>query len=246
MININSKIPLIGIYKITSPSNKIYIGQSINIKLRKGRYKHLGCKKQPKLYNSLIKYSWEQHIFEIIEECLIEQLNERESFWKIHFIELLGWENCLFCEIYDRGIGGPRSKEVLEKIGNGNKGKKLSEETKKKISNSRKGIKFSKEHKDKLSILRRKRIISKETGDKISKSNRGRKLTKEQRLNHKKRSIPIIQYDLNMNKIQDWPSAKEASLHNKPQQPDISACCHGKLKTAGGYIWKFKNIINGI
>jgi len=46
---------MVGIYKITSPSGKIYIGQSINIeKTWKYRYKNLNaCKRQTILYNSL-------------------------------------------------------------------------------------------------------------------------------------------------------------------------------------------------
>ena len=48
---------MIGIYKITSPTKKIYIGQSINIEYRIESYKKLiRCKKQIKLYNSLKKY----------------------------------------------------------------------------------------------------------------------------------------------------------------------------------------------
>lgn len=72
----------IGIYKITSPSNKIYIGKSINIERRWIEYKKLqSCKEQRYLYNSLKKHGPENHIFEIIEECNIENLNEREIFW---------------------------------------------------------------------------------------------------------------------------------------------------------------------
>jgi hypothetical protein len=44
----------IGIYKITSPTNKVYIGQSIKINERKRKYKKLDCKNQPKIYNSLL------------------------------------------------------------------------------------------------------------------------------------------------------------------------------------------------
>ena len=31
---------MIGIYKLTSPSNKVYIGQSLNIKNRLSKYKN--------------------------------------------------------------------------------------------------------------------------------------------------------------------------------------------------------------
>ena len=58
---------IIGIYKIINPKGKIYIGQSTNLKKREDSYEKLRCDKQYKLYNSLQKYGWEQHIFEIIE-----------------------------------------------------------------------------------------------------------------------------------------------------------------------------------
>lgn len=46
---------IIGIYKITSPSGKIYIGQSINIEKRWEKYQKYieNIKNQIKLYNSL-------------------------------------------------------------------------------------------------------------------------------------------------------------------------------------------------
>ena len=58
----------------------------------------------------------------------------------------------------------------------------------------------------------------------------------------KKRSKPIIQYDLNMNKIQEWPSAIDAclSLEKNPKSSALSECCNNKRKTAYGFIWKFK------
>lgn len=42
-----------GIYKIISPTNKIYIGQAIDIIFRINQYEKLNCKNQRKLYNSL-------------------------------------------------------------------------------------------------------------------------------------------------------------------------------------------------
>lgn len=127
------KKDIIGIYKITNPKNKIYIGQSIDIERRFKEYKKLHCKQQPKVYNSLQKYSPENHIFEIIEECTYDQLNNRELYWKLYYNSV---NEGLNCELYDNGIG-PRSNEVKQKIGKihkGNKynlGKKRTEETKK-------------------------------------------------------------------------------------------------------------------
>jgi hypothetical protein len=49
---------MIGIYKITNPQGKIYIGQAVDIKRRKQVYEGIysSLKGQPKIYNSLKKY----------------------------------------------------------------------------------------------------------------------------------------------------------------------------------------------
>lgn len=80
---------IIGIYKITSPSNKIYIGQSINIKKRFSAYNYydreyeyyIKNNKKSLILRSLQKYGTKLHKFEIIEECTEEELNEREIFY---------------------------------------------------------------------------------------------------------------------------------------------------------------------
>lgn len=51
---------------------------------------------------------------------------------------------------------------------------------------------------------------------------------------------PVIQYDKKNNFIREYFSIREASKENSVREQHISACCRGKLKTAGGYIWKYK------
>lgn len=129
----------IGIYKITSPKGKIYVGQSINIEKRKNTYQSLnvGIKGQPKIYNSLLKYSWKQHKFEIIEECSLEQLNEREMYWGLYY-----------------GVLGENGLNL--KLGNANG--TCSEETKKKMSESSLGKSKSEIHKHNLSLAKKGRL----------------------------------------------------------------------------------------
>ena len=87
---------MIGIYKITSPSGKIYIGQSIDIKKRWKRYANLsGVEGQRRLYRSLKKYGFDNHNFEILIECDFEQLNELERYYQ-DIYNVLG-ENGLNC-----------------------------------------------------------------------------------------------------------------------------------------------------
>ena len=62
------KKKIVGIYKITNPKGRVYIGQSINIFKRFSYYKMLQCKGQKKVYSSLVKYGYENHKFEIVTE----------------------------------------------------------------------------------------------------------------------------------------------------------------------------------
>lgn len=74
-----------GIYKITSPVKKIYIGQSINIINRFQNYRNLNCKQQLYLYNSLKKYGVEKHKFEIVCQCDRSELNNLEKYHIVLF-----------------------------------------------------------------------------------------------------------------------------------------------------------------
>lgn len=90
-----------GIYKITSPVGKVYIGQSSDIKNRFKVYQRLSCKQQVKLYNSLKKYGVENHQFDIIEYCSEEDLNCSERFWQDEFGGIC--KNTLNCLLQECG-----------------------------------------------------------------------------------------------------------------------------------------------
>lgn len=76
----------IGIYKIINTVNgKVYVGQSINIYERWAQHKYKSIYPEELGYNSAIhaamrKYGFENFIFEIIEECEPELLDERERY----------------------------------------------------------------------------------------------------------------------------------------------------------------------
>lgn len=120
-----------GIYKITSPSGRIYIGQSKDIYKRWNAYKNLESKSQPRLHKSLLKYGYENHEFEIIQRCDHCELNDREIFY-INFFNTFNSTHGLNLKM--GGLSGVVSAESLKKIGDGNRGKKLSDETKALIS----------------------------------------------------------------------------------------------------------------
>ena len=49
----------------------------------------------------------------------------------------------------------------------------------------------------------------------------------------------VIQFDKMNNLIKVWKYIKLASSELNIQRTDISSCCSGRLKTAGGYQWKY-------
>jgi group I intron endonuclease len=212
---------MVGIYKITNPKGKIYIGQSININKRKSAYKCIDKRIMgPKIYNSIQKYGWENHTFEIIEECLVNELFEKESYWKITTLESQGgeWNKVLFCNLYDIGSFGPLSDHVKNKI----KGQKRTKETKQKMRESKLG-KPSNFQNHTHSVLTKQKM-------------RESKLGKPS--NNKKRKIS--QYDLNGNFLKTWDSLKEISLTLNLSHNSIHRCCQKKQKKAFNYIWKYK------
>jgi len=103
----------------------------------------------------------------------------------------------------------------------GTTGMKHSEESKRKISEGLKGH---------ISPNKGKKM-SKESCEKKSKSMMG------------VMNKSILQYDLQDNFIKEWSSISEAylSLNKKITNGCINLACKGKIKTAFGYKWKYKN-----
>lgn len=199
-----------GIYKIVSPNGKIYIGQSVNLKVRLKRYKNKDCKTQSKLFNSFIKHGVNSHIFEIIEYCKIEYLNERERYWQDFYNSTIEGLNCRLTKTNDKS--GSISEETRRKLSILNKGKILSKETKNKMSLSKKGIK---------------------------NYNKGKKLSKNIRLKMSKAQMkPIDQLTLDNILITTWDSALTASSYLGLIATHIRACCRGNRKSTGGFKWR--------
>jgi group I intron endonuclease len=223
---------MIGIYKITSPSNKIYIGQSINIERRFKEYKRIAKRSAGvKIINSLLKYGPENHVFEVIEECNENQLNEREIFWKQYYKSV---EHGLNCDYFDKG-GGPKSEETRRKMSEGGKGKKRSEETKQKLRKPK-----TEEHKQNIS--KSKQNISEETKRKISEGKKGKTPNRDYKEWAKQQQKPILQYDLEGNFIREWEGTKVAAAYLGCDPTTITANLKGKTKKGYGYIWKRKTI----
>jgi len=82
---------MVGIYKITNPEGKSYIGLSREIEVRWNSYKNMQFQsKNTKLRESLENYGYENHTFEVLEEIKLTKdtygkntalLRKRERYW---------------------------------------------------------------------------------------------------------------------------------------------------------------------
>ena len=209
---------MIGIYKITSPSGKIYIGQSVNIQSRFSAYMRLSnCSEQHKLYRSFLKYGVEFHIFEVLEECVIEKLNQQERYWQDFYNAVVEGLNCMLTGVGDRI--GSHSQQTIEKMRIAAKGKPKSLEHAEKIRQARLGTKQSQE-----TIQKRKR-----TQEPMHSSEEW--LAKIPRK-------PVVQLK-DSQIVAEYPSIRKAK--RVTGITTIGDCLAGRVKKAGGFVWKYRD-----
>jgi group I intron endonuclease len=166
------------IYKITSPSDRVYIGQTNNFKRRLRNYNNYMCKGQTRLYASFKKYGVENHKFEIIKECLEQEMNEFERFFQEKY-DVLGKKglNCKYQKT--NGKSGKLSEETRSKISKSNKGRKIPKEQIERHRAIMKGRKLTPDHVEILRKVHTGKIVSKETRKKMSEARMGWKPSSE-------------------------------------------------------------------
>lgn len=147
------------IYKATSPSGKVYIGQTTQpmLKRRSRHYSDAYNGKISKLCSAIRKYG-DRIVWETVQDNItIDKLDKAEIF----YIDKYNSYN----NGYNMTIGGQNpqlTKTAKKKISKFNKGRRHSERTKRKMSETHKGMhvgsknnmygkKLSKEHKDAIS-----------------------------------------------------------------------------------------------
>lgn len=167
----------IGIYKITSPSGKIYIGQSVDIENRFKTYLRYSCKSQPKLFASLKKYGSENHKYEILHICTKEELSMQEKY----YVDLFkSFESNNGLNVRDGGGNVAKlSEEQKIKISKSLTGKKHSLERINANIKAQTGKKLTECHKLKIKLSNKKANLGKkasiETRIKQSLAHKGQK-----------------------------------------------------------------------
>ena len=237
------------VYKHTAPNGKVYFG--ITCRDPKARWKKdgSGYRTSPRFYSAIQKYGWDNIQHEILETELSKEeacaeekrlISEFKSYdRKFGYNQTYGGETGLkitdeirrkISEVNTQFYSSPSNRDAVRKR---MIGIKRSEESKKRMSESKKGIKlppFSEEHKKKISEYAKNRFHSEE---------QSREWMKKGIESAKKKSKPVIQYGLDFVEIQRFDSTKQAARETGVGSGNISKCCNGRTKTAGGYIWTF-------
>ncbi len=227
------------IYTITSPTNRIYVGQTWHRQIRESYYRRLEITKksgQPKVYRSIVKYGWGSHSFKIRIKLSSNTTQSVLDFWEKLLMDIYRYKGYKLLNSKEGGSNGKHSDESRIKMSvsqkkrylNGTKpwnfGKPISEEQKQKLREINLGKKYGPQSKEDREKKRQAHLGRKRTGTALENI----------RKFHPVR--PIDQFTKNGQFIRSWPSVKEAQkslkLHN------ISKNVHGEIKTCGGFVWK--------
>lgn len=134
------RLKIIGIYKIVNTkNNKIYVGSAVSILNRFTQHRHLLNKN--KHFNNHLQSSWNFYgkdifNFEIIEECSLEELKNKEEYYiKKHNTtdRNFGYNKRLDCST---NLGIKMSMEIREKLRQSHLGHKRSSDAHNKILKS--------------------------------------------------------------------------------------------------------------
>lgn len=137
------------IYKITSPSGRVYIGVSSDYKKRLKAYKSKNCKSQYGILHSLQKYGFSSHSVDIIEKFTSTKAYayDKEMFWiRSYMSNCKKYPEHRGMNMTNGGegrVGSTMSEENKKAQSVRLLGKKASEETRRKMSESHIGKKIN-------------------------------------------------------------------------------------------------------
>lgn len=174
---------MVCIYKITSPSGRIYIGQTRNYHKRLKDYRKGKGKGQHKLRKSFLKYGLDAHTFEVVRFCSDHWLDAWEKYFIIKYDCITSGLN-----LKEGGANGRLSPESLQKMKDKLKGKPglkgkdhpsfgkpIPEERRVRISAAHKGRKFTSEHIKNLTASLKGRKFTDAGKEACAASRRGKK-----------------------------------------------------------------------
>lgn len=180
---------MIGIYSITSPSLRVYIGQSWQIEKRWREYgKPSTVKRQPYICASINKYGLQSHTFRVVHELPSSTTQATLDFWERLYMSAYSAQGIPLMNIRGGGSRGRLAQETKDKIGAKHRGRKTAEDVKLRMSLARRGVKKSESHKRNIgrANLGRQSFIEAFRGERNLKA----KLSPEQVAEIRRRHVP--------------------------------------------------------
>jgi hypothetical protein len=247
---LNKDVKICGIYKIVSPTNRVYIGQSNDIRRRLlTYYEPKGGSSQIRLKSSFNKYGIDLHNFTVLEECEESCLNERERYWQDYY-NVLGKKglNCKLSTTLDKS--GKLSVKTKKLIATKTKGttKTCQSSMKKVYQYSKEGV-FINEYVSVREAARQLNIfatsISAAIKNRRYSNSAGGYLWSFEKLSFHTgyvgvKSKNIIQLTLDNVFIREFSSICSAAKELNLSKSGIIKCCKEKQKQCGGFIFKYK------
>lgn len=149
---------VIGIYKITSPSGYVYIGQSWDIKNRwRGYRKSKSLERQPFICASIRKHGLHRHKFEIIHQLTGEVDQATLDAHEQYYMDIYRGLGKKLMNARGAGSHGRLCEESKAKISKAKKGKKATDAARLALSISHKGLKKSDAHKRNIGLAHKGR-----------------------------------------------------------------------------------------
>jgi group I intron endonuclease len=124
---------MVGIYKITSPTNKVYIGQSWQIEHRFRCYRLYLAPSQQILDLSFRKHGYSNHVFEIIHELPEDVSQDVLNNYEQLYMDAYRGAGFLLMNIREAGSKGRHSEDTKRKMSEAQKGKIISEAEKQRL-----------------------------------------------------------------------------------------------------------------
>lgn len=196
----------VGIYKITSPTGSVYIGQSSDIVKRWRYYSSVYSKSsQPRLFNSFRKYGVSAHSFEIVHELPVDVSRDVLNSYEVFYISLYKNTGVKMLNIKGGGSHGAHSAETKEKMSRARKGRAQSPETVEKRVQQMRGKKrkpMREEHRKRLSELMVGRKHENDTRIKMSISQKAAWLRTPER-GHNEKTKLLLSLKMGGKKLSD-------------------------------------------
>ena len=219
-----------GIYKIENKqTKKVYIGQSIDIYRRWNRHKADSKKLNTKLYKDMKIFGIENFVFTIVEECNQSELDAKEIYWIDYYDSFYNGYNSTTGGQYGHTKGNVRPVRQYDLNG-----------------------KFLQEYESLTEAERQTGISASTIGIACKKPASNAGLFQWRYASENIDFLPelsivayssraVQQYTLNGVFIREYDSLIAAAQLTQQSASNILSACQRKTKTAGGYLWKYKD-----